>query len=428
MVAVSEGFDERVRNRRGPRLFLFAIVVALLLLAGAGHALADSPTSPVILQVTVQVGTGAGAPGAATIVADAAGVGSTCTDACSLRVAPGAKVALGVRTAVGYAFDHWSDTGVCSAPKSPTCSFVMPHAGAQLAAVIQPRTSTLTVVPGSAGTITGSQGGIACARGPDGSLTGSCAAVFPTGTTVRLSVKPAAGKHFVRWSIWQCGARRSCDVPLESDTTVAALISPVRLAVARSGSGGAITSTPSRLDCTAPCQQATAYFSVGTSVSLTADSTGNSLFSGWGAPCAGPIPACSLSLFADTTVSAAFGQLGAPTVGSPTYAASPTGLLLAAHGCGTSGYGSYSFSITVTQGGIVFFTAPGTCVPTRCSPTCTKGGYTQFDHVQVTAHAHRGWSFARWANGCQRGSSCSLPVFGHTWVRAVFRRVRGRRR
>ena len=79
------------------------------------------------------------------------------------------------------------------------------------------------------------------------------------------------------------------------------------------------------------------------------------------------------------------------------------GLLAPSQRCGTPGYGSYSFNLTVGKGGSVSFTAPGSCALTRCSPTCSKSGYTQFDQVHVTAHAQRGYRFVRWRNGCQRG-------------------------
>jgi hypothetical protein len=400
-----------------------AVLLMGLAVSGAAIARADVPTTTPILQISVQAGTGAGAPGAATVIVSAGATPTTCSATCDFSIAPGVMVKLAVAAATGYAFTNWSDTGFCVAAQSPVCSFAMPSSGAQVAAIVQPATNTLTVVPGSAGTITAGEGAIDCVRNQDETLSGTCAATFPTGTTVKLSVKAAGRKHFVRWSIWQCGSRPTCEVPLRSDMTVTALITPVRLIITRSGSGGSVTAMPGELDCSAPCQQASTNLPLGTPVTFSAVAGTGSVFTGWGAPCAGPIGSCTLTLSSDAAVAAAFGQAGVPVLGSaPTLVAAPASGAATAQGCRTSGFGSYSFQLSVGRGGVVLFTAPGSCKPVRCDPSCYGRGYTQFQSVTLTARPAHGWTLKRWVNGCQRGLSCPLPVFGHSWVKAVFGR------
>jgi hypothetical protein len=408
-------------------VLLLVLLLASLAVAGSSRGM-NTPPPKVSLEIAVQLGSGVGSPGSLTAAVAAAGQTTDCSGTCDLQIPAGAQVTVTARASVGYAFDHWSNPSLCSAPQSQPCSFSMPGADAELAVVARPQTDALQVVAGSASTISGGSGSIDCTRTADGALNGSCGAEFPTGTTVQLKVTPAPHRRFVRWSIWQCGTRRTCNVPLLADTTVTALMTPVHLTVDRYGPDGEITSQPSRLDCTASCQRTSANFPLGTTVTLTANPSATVPFGQWGSPCGGPAPTCTLAMFADATVSGTFGTGGVPLAPQAQSSASAPVQATAAS-CGPGSVGSYSFSITVSGRGRVTYTVPGGCRTRLCSPGCRDYGYAQWENVHLAATAARGHRFVRWTNGCRHHKAkCSLPVVAYGWVKAWFRRGGHRRR
>jgi hypothetical protein len=76
------------------------------------------------------------------------------------------------------------------------------------------------------------------------------------------------------------------------------------LTVSRAGSAatrGTITSGPAGINCGSIC---TAAFGSGSSVTLTATTTGNGVFAGWGGACSGTAPTCTLTMDGNKTATA----------------------------------------------------------------------------------------------------------------------------
>lgn len=89
--------------------------------------------------------------------------------------------------------------------------------------------------------------------------------------------------------------------------TVTAATQTLSVTIAGTGAGR-VTSTPTGLDCPTTCSAAFPY---GTSVSLTATASTDSLFAGWGGACSGSA-ACAVNLTANASVTATFDS----TIGS----------------------------------------------------------------------------------------------------------------
>ena len=68
-------------------------------------------------------------------------------------------------------------------------------------------------------------------------------------------------------------------------------------------SGGYVYSTPRALNCGSTC---TVSFGSGSSVTLTAGTTGSTVFAGWGGACTGTAPSCTLTMDGNKSVTATF--------------------------------------------------------------------------------------------------------------------------
>ena len=67
--------------------------------------------------------------------------------------------------------------------------------------------------------------------------------------------------------------------------------------------GGLVTSSPAGIDCGTICSSS---FSSGTSVTLTALASGDSVFVGWDGACSGTATTCTLTIDGNKAVTAIF--------------------------------------------------------------------------------------------------------------------------
>ena len=135
----------------------------------------------------------------------------------------------------------------------------------------------------------------------------TCQADFGIGVTVTLSATPAGGSIFSGWSGACSGSDPSCQVTMESGTSVTASFSlPFHtVTVTREGSGsGTVTSQPPGIDCGDTCS---AGFQGGTLVTLTATAASGSVFDGWAGACSGSGATCQVSMDQSRWVTATFG-------------------------------------------------------------------------------------------------------------------------
>jgi hypothetical protein len=161
---------------------------------------------------------------------------------------------------------------------------------------------TLTIGPGSSsasGTVTTNRGGISCtiAGNAGGATTsGTCTQHYKKGIVVSVTATPASGAVLKLDQEWQgCTPnvedRRTCQVTLNSNTTVAPTFVPASNAFTVSVSGGAggngtVISTPTGINCTITNGQASsgncsAGFTTSTQVKLAATASSGSYLKAW---------------------------------------------------------------------------------------------------------------------------------------------------
>lgn len=304
------------------------------------------------------------------------------------------------------------------------------------------------------GTVTSSTGGINCGA--------ACTASLVSGSTVTLSVVPAAGSVFGGWS-GACIGTAPCTVSMTAARAAVATFHPAAssyaLTIGKAGTGsGPVTSNPAGLTCGSTC---TANFAPGTVVYLTATANANSVFTGWSGACSGTVPSCAVKMDFAQTVTATFSATRTLTInkvgggGSWWVVSSPSGI-----GCGTTCSAGFALGSTVTlslspEYGATFTGWSGACAGTGlacvvsmdaaksvtanfassfgygnilrlqksgagagrvtsspaaidCGPVCA--GSFPGGPVTLTATAAPGSVFAGWTGHCTGGGTCTLNV------------------
>ena len=194
----------------------------------------------------------------------------------------------------------------------------------------------------------------------------------------QVAIGPDGGATVVWW-------RDTAPSSVQAATSAATL---ARLTVTRAGAGsGSVSSAPPGIDCGLTCS---GLFSIGSGVTLTAQPSTGSMFTGWGGACSGTSTTCTVSVTQAASVSATF-EASLPTPAVPTEtttqadAAAPTAPTAPTATAGTPGVvrgvistrltatGAGTATVTGTSGGRVAcatsqaFTAPGSAV-TSCLP------------------------------------------------------------
>lgn len=158
------------------------------------------------------------------------------------------------------------------------------------------------------------------------------------------------------------------------------------LTLVPSGTGaGTITSEPAGIVCGATCSGS---FPPGTTVTLTAEPSAGSTFTGWGGGCAGSLDTCSITLSANTAVNAGFARI------MHTVTVAPTG-----NGTGT---------VTSTPAGI---SCPGTC-----TTTVPWGTQLSLAATPTPPSMFVGWS----GGGCNGTAACAFTVTSDLAIGAAF--------
>ncbi|MEX2013420.1 MAG: hypothetical protein WD897_00695, partial [Parcubacteria group bacterium] len=152
------------------------------------------------------------------------------------------------------------------------------------------------------GTITSSLGDINCGT--------TCFALYDRGTSVTLTATPSADSIFTGWP-GACFGTGTCVVGMTADKNITATFDLRNtLNIFKSGTGtGTVTSAPAGINCGSSCS---VDYSYGTSVTLTATPSADSIFTGWSGACSviqNRIESCTASMTTTINVEAAFAEI-----------------------------------------------------------------------------------------------------------------------
>jgi hypothetical protein len=312
---------------------------------------------------------------------------------CQTVVAAGSAVTLVAVPAGGATFGGW--TGACAASQAATCTLTA-TSGISVGVAFTPSPPQLTLGASAGGSgsgrVTSVPAGIDCVFA-GASVTGACAAPFPSGGSVTLTAVPNAGSTFAGWGGACVGSSPVCTVSVATAQGVAATFTTssttaATLDVVLAGTGtGTVTSSPGGVTCPGVCATT---FGTGTTVTLTAVPNAGSTFAGWAGACAGSTATCAVSLGASANVTA-------------TFTAQQTSTFTLATSVGGAGAGT----IASNPAGIL---CPGTCAANYAAGTV----------VTLTAAAASGSTFAGWGGACSGTGACAVTMSGAQNVAATF--------
>ena len=150
------------------------------------------------------------------------------------------------------------------------------------------------------GTVTSADGEIDCTNG-----SGTCSAVYASGSLVTLTGTAGSGSTFSGWS-GPCSGGNPCNLVMNSDLTATATFSAPNYTLAVSESGlGTVTSADGKISCVNGSGTCSAVYASGSSVKLTGAAASGWNFSGWSGPCSGGNP-CSLVMNSTLSPTATF--------------------------------------------------------------------------------------------------------------------------
>jgi peptidoglycan/xylan/chitin deacetylase (PgdA/CDA1 family) len=314
--------------------------------------------------------------GSGTVTSSPTGI--NCGTTCTANFSYNSSVTLTAYPATGSSFTGWSGAG-CSGTGS--CHVTM-GAARTVTATFTLNKYLLTISPegNGSGTVTSSPSGVNCGS--------TCSASFDYNTTVTLTANPATGSTFSGWS-GLCTGTGSCEVTMSAARSVTATftLKTFLLTVSTNGGNGsgAITSSPSGVNCGATCSVS---FDYDTTVTLTATPANGSTFTGWsGAGCSGS-GTCNVNMTDIRSVTAVF--------------------TLKTYHLVISKAGSGSGLVTSSPAGI------------DCGGTC-ESDHDYNTHVILTAAPATGSTFTGWSGeGCSGTGTCEVTMSAARSVTATF--------
>jgi hypothetical protein len=238
----------------------------------------------------------------------------------------------------------------------------------------------VTVVSGTALTVSVTGSGTVASSPPGINCPSTCGAGFASGTPVTLTATPASGWSFSGWG-GACSGSAGCTVTMNSPQSVSAtFVQDVALSVSVTGSG-AVTSSPTGISCPSSCS---ANFAPGTPVILTATPASGWRFNGWSGACSGT-GTCSVTMNSAQSVTATFTQI------------------------------IYPLALSLTGSGSVTSNPTGISCPSTCSASFNSG-----TPVTLTATPAQGMSFIGWSGACSGSAGCTVTMSAAESVSAAF--------
>lgn len=313
--------------------------------------------------------------GAGTVSSTPAGI--NCGTTCTASYAPGTSVTLTATPAAGSTFAGWS--GACTGTASCVVSMSAVRSVTAVFNTTLP-SYTLSVLKSGlgTGTVVSTPTGINCGS--------TCSAPYTSGTSVSLSVTPAAGSVFAGWT-GACTGTGACVVSMTAAKSVTATFNKTTatyvLGVTKAGTGnGSVASSPVGISCGTTCS---ASYLSGTTVTLTATPITGSVFAGWSGACTGTA-SCVVSMTAARTVSATFNTV---------------------------------YTLSVAKSGTGTGTVSSSPAGISCGTTCSKS-YTSGTAVTLSATPAAGSVFAGWSGACTGTAACSVSMTAARSVSATF--------
>jgi len=209
---------------------------------------------------------------------------------CAAEYPYGTEITLVPKAEFNYEFVEWEED--CSG--SGACELTM-DGDKSVTAVFEPIVYTLEVeVEGGSGTIKSAFPGIDCGS--------ECEAEYEAGETVILTVEPDAGSEFVEWNGCDEETGTECEVTMDEDKSVVAVLELEELALELETEGNG------EIECEVeggPAEECEAEYPYGTEIALVANADPGSKFVEWEGDCTGS-GACELTMDGAKGVTALF--------------------------------------------------------------------------------------------------------------------------